>query len=379
MAGTSTVLGRFGMAALCCLPMGLATANEPIVIAQGVGPTRPQQPQLAVDAKGVIHAVFGVGDAILYRRSTDSGRSFSEPVTLPSVLEMSLGIRRGPRIAVGESAVCVTAIGGKQGQGRDGDVLALRSTDGKSWSEPVSVNDTADAAREGLHAMAAGPGGELCCIWLDLRNRRTEIMSSVSTDGGATWSKNTLVYKSPDGSVCECCHPSVAYDARNAIHVMWRNSLSGARDMYFASSIDGGKTFGPAKKLGTGSWPLKACPMDGGSMTPLADGKLATVWRREKFVYLFIEGQDQEKLLGTGEQPWVAATVDGPIVVWLSKRGSTAYLLAPNNMSPLKLSDNATDPVIAVGPNGRGPLVAAWESSAGTNRTIEVQVVSQLR
>lgn len=89
----------------------------------------------------------------------------------------------------------MAAVGGKLGKGRDGDVLALCSTDGgKTWSEPVLVNDTVDSAREGLHAMSAGPNGALCCVWLVLGNRKTKVMASVSLDGGAKWSKNVRVY-----------------------------------------------------------------------------------------------------------------------------------------------------------------------------------------
>ncbi|KAJ3054740.1 hypothetical protein HK102_011471, partial [Quaeritorhiza haematococci] len=47
---------------------------------------------------------------------------------------------------------------------------------------------------------------------------------------------------------------------------MWRNSLKGARDLFLADSSDGGRTFSPAEKLGRGTWPLNACPMDGGAV-----------------------------------------------------------------------------------------------------------------
>lgn len=377
MSSALRVAARFGVAALCWLVTCVSAAGEPLVLARGEAPEHPQQPQLAVDAHGGIHLVFGIDDSIRYCRSDDGGKSFSAAVSLPSVYDMSLGKRRGPRIAVSEKSICVTAIGGKQGKGRDGDVLALRSTDGgRTWSEPVRVNDMIDSAREGLHAMSAGPSGELCCVWLDLRNQRTEIMGSVSHDGGATWTKNVLVYRSPDKSVCECCHPSVAHDNQNAIHVMWRNSVAGARDMYRAASMDGGKSFGKATKLGNGTWPLNACPMDGGSLAPLANGQLATVWRRDKSIYLALEGQSEEQLLGPGEQPWIAGTADGPVVIWLAKRGSTAYLLSPASKTPVELSSDATDPVLAAGPSGRGVVAAAWESRDGSSRTIEFLVVS---
>jgi hypothetical protein len=332
---------------------------------------------VSVDRLGSIHVVYGVGNLARYSRSDDGGKSFTKPVDLPSVGVMSLGMRRGPRIAASDRSICVSVIGGKQGKGRDGDLLAMRSVDGgKTWTDPVLVNESTDSAREGLHAMCVGPEGELCCVWLDLRTGSTEVMASFSTDGGGTWGKNVLVYKSPDGSVCECCHPCVVFDSQGRIFVQWRNSLGGARDIYVASSSDSGKTFGKAFKLGIGSWPLNACPMDGGAIAVVAGGKIASAWRRDQTVYLSLDGVREERLLGVGEQPWIAATDAGPFVVWLKKRGDIAYLLSPGSNSPIELASHAADPIIASGPNGRGPVVAAWEHRDGKNYAVQCQVVA---
>lgn len=361
---------------LLFLPV-LAHAGEPIELARGEAPRHPQQPQLAVDANGGIHVVYGIHDVVCYQSSTDGGMTFSKSPELTFAHAMSLGMRRGPRIAATDKAICITAIGGKQGKGRDGDVLAMSSQDGgKTWTGPVQVNDVDDAAREGLHAMAAGPKGEMCCVWLDLRNKATEIMSSTSLDGGKTWSKNVLAYKSPDGSVCECCHPSVAFDERGRIYVQWRNSLGGNRDIYVAVSMDGGKTFGIATKLGTGTWTLKACPMDGGAIA-VSGNQVSSVWRRKNSLFLIRTGSAAEQPLGMGEQPWIAATQDGPFVVWLNKRGEQMYLLSPGQKSPVSLANRAGDPVIAAGPKGAGPVVVAWEARDGKNHTILCQTVSE--
>ena len=232
---------------------------------------------------GTVHLVYGVGNKIFHCRSTDQGNSFDTPKEAFRVSNLSLGMRRGPRIAATENALVVTVIAGKQGKGRDGDLLAWRSTDGgDNWIGPVNVNDTIDSAREGLHGMAAGANGSIWCAWLDLRDKRSEVFAAKSVDGGATWQANVCVYRSPDGNVCECCHPSVAVGEK-AVHVMFRNSLGGNRDMYVATSEDGGGTFAPAKKIGQGAWKLNACPMDGGM---LAGGperrigdRLASEWR----------------------------------------------------------------------------------------------------
>ena len=348
-----------------------AAATPPIELARGVAPHHPQQPQVAVDAAGAIHVVYGIGDSVRYRRSTDGGHTFSEPVEAAVIPNLSLGMRRGPRIAATKSGICVTAIGGKQGKGRDGDVLAIRSADGgKSWSQPVQVNDVDDSAREGLHAMAAGPDGRLCSVWLDLRSRKTEIMAACSADGGRSWGSNVLVYRSPDGSVCECCHPSVTIDAAGRILILWRNSLAGSRDMYLASSSDGGRTFTDATKLGTGTWPLDACPMDGGAIAATANGKAAAVWRREKTVYLSIDGQTEERRLGLGEQPSIAASDKGLFIVWLKQRGDVAYFLTPSDKTPRELAAHAADPAIASSPSGRGPVALVWEGREGRNYSI---------
>jgi hypothetical protein len=364
----------------CCFTLvpPFVWAVEPLELARGVMPQHPQQPQLAIDAKGNIHVVFGLGGQLRYYRSTNAGKSYVGSPEFPSVHGMALGMRRGPRIVATETTVCISAIGSVDANGKKGNLLAVRSTDdGATWVGPVRVNDTDQSAREGLHAMAAGPQGDMCCVWLDLRNDQTEVMASTSLDGGTTWSKNSLVYKSPDGSVCECCHPSVAFNRQGHIVIMWRNSLDGNRDMHFVASSDGGKTFSKATKLGEGSWSLDACPMDGGSLAIAPSGKVASVWRRDSDIYLSLHDGTKERPLGSGEQPWIAATEAGQYVVWSKKRGEAAYLLTPGNVSPIEIGVHASYPVIAVGPPGQGQVVAAWETSEGKNFSIQCQVVSE--
>lgn len=313
-----------------------------------------KEPQVAASVSRVFVAC-GNGDALFVLRSTDGGNTFSQPVALPTAGKLALGMRRGPRIGLAGKTVVVSAIYGARGGGGDGDLVSWRSTDeGRTWIGPSRVSDVPGAAREGLHAMAASSQGRLACAWLDLRGKGTEVWLSTSEDRGVTWSKSALVYRSPAGTVCECCHPSVAFGRDGTVHVMFRNWLGGSRDMYLATSKDGGKTFGAAEKLGAGTWPLNACPMDGGALAVRADGAVETVWRRGDKVFLCAPGK-AEREMGDGTQPWIASDGRTSRTVWLNADGRV-------RATDGRAFDSGRDPVVAL-VAGRG--LAFWADRSG--------------
>jgi hypothetical protein len=319
-----------------CLASGSGRAAAPAGF-QGI------QPQLAAAASRV-YLVFAHDNTIRVARSDDAGETFEQPVRLPVSGRMAVGMHRGPRIAATSSAVLVTAVIGAKGGGADGDVLLYRSGDrGTTWAPPIVLNDAVGAAREGLHAMEATSRGLVVVAWLDLRDKGTRIYAAVSRDHGATWAPDVLVYASPSGSVCECCHPSVAIDGQDRVAVMFRNSVNGNRDMYVVTRAADGR-FGAAVKMGIGSWPLNACPMDGGGIGVGASG-LVAAWRRDDNVFLTTP-QDPERRLGDGRDPVLATTGSHYDVAWSSPGG-------------LVLARNGGQPVV-VGA-GRFPALLAFE------------------
>jgi hypothetical protein len=166
-----------------------------------------------------------------------------------------------------------------------------------------------------MHALASDGKSRALAVWLDLRNAKTELWSALSEDSGETWSENTLVYKSPDRTICECCHPSAIFTPKGEAVVMWRNWLNGARDMYRAISSDGGRTFSPAAKLGTGTWKLQACPMDGGSLAA-SDGQIVYAWRRDRTLFITTDDVSETRLAASGTHPVVFRTADGFAFAW---------------------------------------------------------------
>ncbi len=313
-----------------------------------------KQPQLAIAPDGGFHVVFGGGNAIFHTASRD-GRTFSMPVKIGELEKLALGMRRGPRITATEKVLAVTAISHADGMLHEW----ISSDGGATWKTQTPLNESPSSAREGLHAMAGNGRGLVAVAWLDLRNKGTEIWSRVSRDGGLTWQRETRVYASPDGHVCECCHPSVAIGPHDEIGVMWRNWLGGSRDLWMATSTDGGATFRDAEKMGDGTWKLNGCPMDGGALAFSANGKPLTIGRREKTIF-FAESAGRETVLTrNGSQPVLAGTS----LLWEENGGLT---LKRETGLATRFAESAAFAATALTADGTPVIV--WESrdSPGT-------------
>lgn len=256
--------------------------NRNSIIATG------QMPNLSKDNSGIVHLVFGSGDSILYSYSSDRGRSFSSPSIVGILPKLAASHMRGPQIAATLNGLVVTACTNM------GNIFSFTKNQRGTWSQAIKVNDVDTIAKENLMALSAD-GNNAFAVWLDLRDGHNRIYGAKSIDGGKSWSKNTLVYASPDTTVCECCKPSVAIKGSH-VYVMFRNWINGNRDLYLTESSDGGNNFGQAQKLGNGSWALNGCPMDGGGLVINNKGNAETVWNSKGTVYACEPGQAERKL-----------------------------------------------------------------------------------
>lgn len=309
-----------------------AIAKADFVIGDG------QIPNIAKDKNGTIHLVYGLGDSILYTSSSDNGQSFSSPsvvAVLPGLFSFAM---RGPQIAVNNSGVIVTACTTK------GNIYSYYK-DKKNWKHGPRVNDVDTISKEGLMALAAD-GENAYAVWLDLRgNKRNKIYGAVSNDGGKSWSKNIMVYTSPDTGVCPCCKPSVVIKGKE-VYVMFRNWLQGNRDLYLIESDNNGASFSAAQKLGTGSWKLNACPMDGGGLAVNKNGKVQTTWRREGNIFTAVPGRAEVEI-GEGKSCTIATVNNKNIYAWTDnqkvicmKAGGQKKVIGNGSLPVLKALDD---------------------------------------
>jgi len=322
-------------------------------------------PQLAASGD-VVALAFGSGKSIYVAVSSNQGKDFSKPVKVVEASILPLTRHRGPHIALSNGTIVVTAVTGQteatgphaHGLPSDGDLFAWRSSDGgKTWSGPTRVNDVPAAAREGLHTLASDGKGRLFAAWLDLRGKGTWLYGAWSDDSGATWSANSKLYESADGTICQCCSPAAAFASNGELDVMFRNALGGARDLYLLRATADKQSFGEPQKLGQGTWMLNACPMDGGGIAH-ADGRTTTAWRRDLEVFIAEPGKAETRI-GKGHDVALAATPDHTYALWIENSELVSWVDGKTK----KLASQAAMPAVVALPTGG--VLAAWESAGG--------------
>jgi hypothetical protein len=186
-----------------------------------------------------------------------------------------------PQLAADSAgAISVLYTVGKEIPGKRFPVSAMRfirSTDhGKTWSQPITVNDGHEFGSHNFHALTVAPDGSLLATWLDAREGHSGVWMSRSRDGGRTWEHNRPIYSDP---TCPCCRTSVAVASDGTVYVAWRAILPGdVRDVVVTKSVDGGQTWGAPVRPRSDNWVYPGCPHAGPSLEVDQKGRVHVAW-----------------------------------------------------------------------------------------------------
>ena len=316
--------------------------NKHLIIANG------RMPNMITNKKGNVHITYGTGDSIMYIFSTNKGKSFSSPQLVAVLPRLFAAAMRGPQIAITNKRVLITACT------TNGNLFCYTKEASGKWTKGTRINVIDEVAKEGLMSLSAD-GENAYAVWLSAKlPKGQDVFGAKSIDGGKTWSKNMMVYASPDNSVCECCKPSVLIKGKH-VYVMFRNWLNGYRDLYLAESITGGNFFKQAQKLGMGSWKLNGCPMDGGGLAVNKNGIPQTVWRREGKIYFSTPG-GVEKEIGQGRGCTIETVNNKNVYAW-SENGEIVLMKAQGQK---KVLGKGSLPVVKALNNEH--VICVWEN-----------------
>jgi len=306
-------------------------------------------PHAVFDANGNIHVAFVREGRILVASEDANLSGFEPPDQVAEAPHVMVGFGRGPRMAASQRGLCLLAIDGETGTLRawTGDVIG-------TWSGPVDVTRVPGAAAEGLHAVASDGRQRVFVCWVDLRTKQPELWGAISQDGGATWSEESCIYRSPSGSICPCCAPSATYLRDSTLAVLFRNEVEGARDPWLVTSLDGGTTFEEARKLGSGTWKLDACPADGGAIVSADPGWLA-IWRRDGDIFLSTPVVAEHRVRA-GMLPAIATSGPGTWTGWQDARNGKLLVEAPGG-TPFFSAADVSAWTLCGSPQGRAIVV----------------------
>lgn len=262
---------------------------------------------------GRLWLAYGVGETVYGAVSTDNGQSFSPPFRIASTQGATLdanGEARPKLLALADGTLLASFTTRPQ-MSYDGTIFIARSTDGgESFSKPAPL---IEGAGQRFETFVPGRNGRLYVAWLDKTNAEKAkakgeafagggVAVAWSDDGGKTFAGKRILLDhsceccrlmgardrdgrpvfvwrhvfdgnlrdhmaaklSPDGSALEglrvsedewatsCPHhgPALAIDNGGAWHVAWFTNGKRRKGLFYARSLDGGKSFGEAEKFG---------------------------------------------------------------------------------------------------------------------------------
>lgn len=237
----------------------------------------------AFDEDGRLWLVRIEGRHLYVSHSSDLGVTLSAPVKVNPEPEAILadGENR-PKIIVRQGVVYVSYTQGLA-KPMTGDIRFSRSLDGgRSFSAPLTVNDNREIISHRFEAMGVNGKGQVFLAWLDKRDlfaaqregkpyRGGATYYAVSDDGGASFRPNL---KAADHS-CECCRVAMAMDDDGTPVILWRQIFGKNTRDHALLRLDG--TSAPQRASEDG-WEVDACPHHGPALAIGTDGIHHQTW-----------------------------------------------------------------------------------------------------
>lgn len=149
------------------------------------------------------------------------------------------------------------------------DVALVRSDDdGRSWSEPMLVNNDGTPTEHGFVSMWPASGDSVGIAWLD--GRETAGGSHADHTGGGMMTLRSARFDSQlarsgetvlDSSTCDCCQTDTALTDRGPLLVYRDRTAAEIRDIAVTRLEDG--QWSTSALVHADNWTMPACPVNG--------------------------------------------------------------------------------------------------------------------
>jgi hypothetical protein len=321
---------------------------RPAAVERGVElrrvPNGGLQPELVLDARGVLHMLYFAGDArsgdLFYVRSRDLGATFTSAVRVNSQAGSAIaaGTIRGGQLALGRDGRAHVVWNGSptaipQGPnhretGRPGmPLLYSRSTPAGTSFEPQRNLMRRTWALDGGASLAVEASGSVFVAWHAQSNddatgsegtRRLWIARSA--DAGQRFEEERAAWDRATGA-CACCGVRAFSASAGTLFVMYRSAAEMVnRDVHVLRSADKGRSFSGAS---VDSWTIESCPMTSMSLAE-SGGRVFGAWETAGNVYFrAVDGAAPDTRIGPSaapsavrKHPRLAAASGEVLLVW---------------------------------------------------------------
>jgi len=243
-------------------------------------------PFLASD--GTLWLTWTAGGQVLVARSHDGGQHFSPAVALDAGPEhIDTGPDARPRIVVDRTGRAFASYAVFKDNAYNATAFVATSSDGgRSFSAPRPLTD--DPASQRFETLAVDPDDRLFAAWLDKRDAVAARAKGAAYAGAALafeWlngdGKSLAPVRIAQDQTCECCRLAVGFAGPGRPVVLFRNVFEGGVRDHAVMTFADAQTPGPVYRVSVDDWHTDVCPHQGPSLAIAADGTYHAAWYTE--------------------------------------------------------------------------------------------------
>jgi len=236
-------------------------------------------PQLGVRASEELFLLSVKERTLWLQTSADGGDSFDEGIRVSDGGKIASNSENTPLMVVRSMHEFYAVWTADDGHDHSSLQFARSMDWGKSFGKSIPVDSSGNASQS-FFTLAVAPDGTVFVAWLDGRDRgqgkqgSSALYLARSVNLGQSFEASVRVAL----NVCPCCRPSIAFGENKTMHIGWRGVIDhDIRDIFIATSTDGGATFGAQTCVAEDNWQINGCPHSGPALATLG-GRLFVAW-----------------------------------------------------------------------------------------------------
>ena len=234
---------------------------------------------------GRLWVAFSVGKSVYAAASSDNGATFSAPTAIATVGDGVIDAHGDarPKIVALKDGTLLASYTTRPDKQMIGTIFTARSTDGgKTFSAPQAL---LSEGGQRFDSIVVNRKGRIYAGWLDkthalkAKAEGKEFLGSgvafaYSDDGGKTFKGKSILID----HACECCRMSGALDKDGTPVFAWRQVLDGNVRDHMVAKLSADAAQATATRVSDDDWAINSCPHHGPSIAIDAAGDWHVVW-----------------------------------------------------------------------------------------------------